>query len=57
MDLSILASLGLIAYTTTKMFLLTNLFADQFELGFLAGINMFLVSYLVLIYTLRGEES
>ncbi|MEM2661641.1 MAG: cytochrome bc complex cytochrome b subunit [Metallosphaera sp.] len=55
-DLSILATLGLLAYTTAKMFTLTNLLLDQFELGILAGINMFLLSYLVLIYSLRGDE-
>ncbi|MEM3359303.1 MAG: cytochrome bc complex cytochrome b subunit, partial [Metallosphaera sp.] len=55
-DISILITLGLIVYNTVKMLTLTNLFLDQFQLGFMAGINMLLFSYLILIYTLKGES-
>gem|GEM_PF-6362896 len=56
MDLSVILTGGLMVYISMKMLTLTNLLLDQFELGFLAGINMILFAYLVLIYTLRGAE-
>ncbi|EHP69124.1 cytochrome b subunit of the bc complex [Metallosphaera yellowstonensis MK1] len=56
LDLSVILTGGLMVYISMKMLTLTNLLLDQFELGFLAGINMILFAYLVLIYTLRGAE-